>query len=64
MPVSDPKLQATYALMQNPFPWRSALWEERDLEIKRFAKLATWSELAVTKEEYQLFATGVKPKGS
>ena len=61
--LSDPKLQATYAIMKNPFPWRSAHWAERDQEIRRFAQLATWSELAVTKEEYQLYANGVKPKG-
>ena len=60
MPVSDPKLQATYALLPNPFPFRSQLWRERDQEIRHFAQLATWSELAVTKEEYQLYSNGVK----
>ncbi len=60
--ISDPKLQATYAVMKNPFPWPSQIWKERDQEIKRFAQIATWSELAVTKEEYQLYSNGVKPK--
>ena len=61
--LSNPKLQATYAIFTNPFPWRSARWEERDQEIRRFARLATLAELAVTKEEYQLYSNGVKPKG-
>ena len=63
MPVSDPKLQTTYAIMENPFPWRSALWDERDEEIRRFARLATWNDLDLTEEEFQLYSNGVKPKG-
>ena len=59
MPVSDPKLQATYAVMQNPFPWRSSLWKERDEEIKRFARLATWTEIDLTQAEFQLYSNGV-----
>ena len=59
MPVSDPKLQAAYAQMKNPFPWRSALWTERDEEIRRFTRLATIEELDLTEEGYQLYSNGV-----
>ena len=63
MPVSSPKLQAAYAQFENPFPWRSPLWTERDEEIHRFARLATIEELDLTPAEYQLYSNGVKPKG-
>jgi len=59
MPVSDPKLQATYAILENPFPWRSALWRERNEEIQRFARLATWAELDLTESQHQLYSNGV-----
>ena len=63
MPVSDPKLQACYAIFKNHFPWRSALWRERNEEIQRFARLATWAELDLTESQHQLYSNGVKPKG-
>jgi len=49
--------------MKNPFPWRSPLWQERDEEIRRFTRLATWEELDLTEPELQLYSNGVKPKG-
>ncbi len=60
--LSDPKLQATFAIMKNPWPWRSALWEERDREIRQFARLATWAELSLTSDEFQLYSNGVRPQ--
>ena len=64
MPVSDPKLQATYAQLDpNPFPWRSPQWMQRDIEIEEFAKLITVEELSLTEEEWRSFSNGVSQKG-